>query len=123
MFLLHVWGKGEGCDYTIGCNHALSILKDAETMEEAEQAAKEWLADHGIGEDYYTKDEDNYEEYYEDEVDIDSIDLYEVKSHKGFELDKYIKEINAFRHKNKNKKNETKEAAEYARLKKKFEEK
>jgi hypothetical protein len=132
MFLLYVEGKGYGCDYTIGCNLAVKLLPNTKTMKEAEQAAKEWLADHGIGEDYQDGKSDNDDEYDDDEYDddeeqtnrtIQSIDIYEIKSHKEFDIQAYLNEINDFILKKKDKKNETKEAEEYKRLKKKFEKK
>jgi hypothetical protein len=27
-YLIHLFGKGEGCDYTIGCNHAVHLFED-----------------------------------------------------------------------------------------------
>lgn len=38
-YLIHVEGEGEGCDYTIGCNHRLDTI-EADSIDEAVQ---KWL--------------------------------------------------------------------------------
>lgn len=49
MFYLFMVGKGEGCDYTIGCNMDLIKLKAINT-DMAFEESKPLLADHGVGE-------------------------------------------------------------------------
>ena len=43
-FLVHYEGKGEGCDYTIGCNHAISFVEAADLNAAIKQVADDFLA-------------------------------------------------------------------------------
>lgn len=48
-FYLYVAGKGQGCDFTIGCNETLVDLK-APILSQAIIEAKEWVKDNSTDE-------------------------------------------------------------------------
>lgn len=102
-------GKGEGCDYTIGCNRT-TIEVTGETIEEAEQnlvqhIEREYSGFSGLKESY---------------SDFDIL-LVEVAQSKEIDMQAYVaKEELAWQQK-KQREKEQQERAEYERLKARFE--
>jgi hypothetical protein len=47
-YFVHFQGEGEGCDYTIGCNHSLVPIR-GNTKEEATDNARKEFERHGTG--------------------------------------------------------------------------
>jgi len=107
-FLLCVIGRGEGCDYTIGCNlnfHELS----SQTKEGARIEAKAHLG----------------EEYYGDlgsltGCRIQAAELFEVSSKEELPLNTWRRDSELAQNKKEIKREEAAEKQEYERLKKKY---
>ena len=75
MFVAYIKGCGEGCDYTIGCNH--SFVKIPESVTTFAQA-EEWA----IGRF----------EYHGGEERVASIEIFEVSELRKVNLDSVIRE-------------------------------
>lgn len=102
-------GKGEGCDYTIGCNRT-SIKINGDTIEEAERN----LVQH-IGREYsgFSGLRDQYSDF--------DILLVEVAQSKVIDFQAYAAQEDFAWQQEKQRERERQERADYERLKAKFE--
>ena len=108
MYKAHIKGMGEGCDYTIGCNHVVIDI-DATCMDEAEDKMRAMFE--------YNEEEDRLE------YDIDtiaSVKIFEItqESHLGLELIR--NDIHAKARKVREEEETESDMIEYERLKEKL---
>lgn len=120
-FLVHIVGEGEGCDYTIGCNHAVEFVQ-AESLEEAKDKWWEYFQDnHFVDEDYSA---DDIKEVFEGSTHSipESACFYEVVDIKGstFDFNQKYKELWAEAMKREQEEEEAAARKQYEELKVRF---
>lgn len=108
-FIAYLQGEGEGCDYTIGCNQELIILKAIKWKDAFEELKKIVIG---------SKD-DSYEDGY-NEPKIKEARLFKVQHEYSVPVEEWYKEAEG-KIKNEEKiVKDTIEKEEYERLKSKF---
>ena len=120
-FLVHIIGKGEGCDYTIGCNHAVEIV-NAESLEEAKKKWWDSFEDgHFVADEYSAAD---IKEAFEGNTHSipESAEFYEIVGDQSyFDFGGQYKELWAEAMKREQDEEKEEELAQLARLKAKYE--
>jgi hypothetical protein len=101
FYFAHIQGRGEGCDYTIGCNQKFIPLPKATSLEEAETAL--------------------LERYGHDDERVDKITIYSCPA-EGFSVDVagYRRKVQAARDEERERLNEAAERAQLEALQTKY---
>lgn len=81
-FLLLIKGKGEGCDYTVGCNMRFKWLPEMRSWDDLDNTLKQIAEDYGFYE--------NGEGWTTDNDRISFFEIIEVPHYVHVDVDKYL---------------------------------
>lgn len=119
-YLVHVEGKGEGCDYTIGCNHAVEFVQANSLDEAKEKWWQEFAESHEIDDEISSQGlKYRFEEW---EWMPESVFFYELTGVDGkFDFTAKYRELWAEAMQKEKLEEEAQARAQYEELKKRFE--
>ena len=107
-FLLLLLGRGEGCDYTIGCNLCVRVFEAVDAEAATRHAAKELDEMSEVG----APGMDGYR--------VDRATLFQIGSESELPLNKWRQTQSEVRQAQAATENESRERADFERLQKKF---